>query len=138
MASALWNKYKQDLLDRVLAIDYDTNNIQCLLGDLTDYTFVAADDFRNDSTGLDGLAVDLAADANFAAKTVTDGVADASDLTYTAVTGDGVDFLAIYKNVGSAATDNLIAYIDGFSAVTPNGGDITVTWDSGGNRIFAF
>ena len=138
MASALYDSYKQDLLDRVAGVDYDSNNIQCLLGDQTDYIWDAAHDFRDDSTGLNSLAVAVAADANFASKTVTDGVADAADLTYTSVTGDGVDFLAIYKNVGTAATDDLIAYIDGFSAVTPNGGDITVTWDDGANRIFAF
>lgn len=138
MASALWNPYKQDLLDRVLAIDYDTDAIQCLLGDLTDYTFVASHDFRDSSTGLDALAVAVAADANFGAKTVTDGQCDAGDLTYTAVTGDATDFLAIYKNVGTAATDPLLAFIDGFTPVTPNGGAITVTWDSGAERIFAF
>ena len=135
MASALYNSYKQDLLDRALAIDYDTNAINCVLYDVGARAFTAADDFRLDIAAAE---VDVAADADFATKTVTDGVADADDLTYTAVSGVSIEALAIYRNVGTAATDDLIAFIDGFSAVTPNGGDITVTWDSGANRIFAF
>ena len=134
MASALWNPYKQDLLDRATGIDYDTNNIDCALLQ-AGYTFVAAHDFRDDF-GANEVAA--AADANFSGKTVTDGVADANDLTYTSVTGSAVTQLGIYRDVGSAATDNLIAFVDGFSSVTPNGGDITVTFDSGANRIFAF
>lgn len=134
MASALWDSFKQDLLDRNKAIDFETNNIQCSLLQ-AGYTFSAAHDFRDDF-GANEVA--SAADANFASKTVTGGQADAADLTYTGVSGSAVTQLGIYKNVGTAATDDLIAFIDGFSSVTPNGGDITVTWDSGANRIFAF
>lgn len=134
MASALYDSYKQDLLDRGLGVDYDTDNIQCALLDTGTYTFSAAHNFRDDFSGV----VASAADANFASKTVANGVADAADLTYTAVSGASIEALGIYRNVGTAATDDLIAFIDGFSAVTPNGGDITVTWDSGANRIFAF
>jgi hypothetical protein len=44
----------------------------------------------------------------------------------------------IYKDTGTAATSPLIAYIDTATGlpVTPNGGDITVTWDNGSNKIF--
>ncbi len=47
--------------------------------------------------------------------------------------------LVIYQHTGVDATSELIAYIDtGVTGlpVTPNGGDITVTWDSGSDKIF--
>jgi hypothetical protein len=45
----------------------------------------------------------------------------------------------IYNNTpGTEATKDLIAYIDVATGLpfTPSGGDITVQWDSGANRIF--
>ncbi|WP_217639753.1 hypothetical protein [Arthrobacter sp. ok909] len=71
---------------------------------------------------------------------ITNGVFDAADSTFTAVAISGsktVQALVVYKDTGSAATSPLIAYIDGFTAVTPNGGNITVTWDNGASKIFA-
>jgi len=74
----------------------------------------------------------------FASKTVELGVADAADITAATVTGDAFDSLNIYKNTGAEATSRLIAYIDTATGLpcTPNGGDITVQWDAGANKIF--
>jgi hypothetical protein len=57
---------------------------------------------------------------------------------FSAVTGDQSEALVIYKDTGSAATSPLIAYIDTATGlpVTPNGADVTVTWDNGSNKIF--
>lgn len=73
-----------------------------------------------------------------ASKTSTAGVADAADITFTAVSGATVEALIIYKDTGVSSTSNLIAYIDSATGLpaTPNGGDITVTWDNSANRIF--
>lgn len=71
---------------------------------------------------------------------MTNGVFDAADSTFTSVAVSGsktVQALVVYKDTGSAATSPLIAYIDGFTAVTPSGGNITVTWDNGASKIFA-
>lgn len=145
------------------------------------------------------------------APTVTQGVADAADPTFTAVSGASVEAVLVYKDTGTASTSRVAAIIDGrqtvtvsadasasattlwverlagpipnatvltFSngksatlgalanagdrsltvgalanaiaadsradapttaaglPVTPNGGDITVAWDNGANRIF--
>lgn len=80
----------------------------------------------------------VATSGNLASKTATDGVADAADVTFSAVTGDQSEALVIYKDTGVAGTSPLIAYIDAATGlpVTPNGGDITVQWDSGANKIF--
>lgn len=73
-----------------------------------------------------------------ASPTVTQGVADANDVTYTSVSGASIEGIIIYKDTGTASTSRLIAYIDSATGLplTPNGGDITVQWDNGANKIF--
>ena len=131
MASALYNSYKQDMLGRASGIDLDTDTIQAALVDTGTYTFAATHTTRSQLTGV----VAATASAALSSKTVTDGVFDAADCTFTAVSGASVEAVVLYKVVGTAATDLLIAYIDGIS-VTPNGGDIIVSWSSGASRIF--
>ena len=71
-----------------------------------------------------------------------DGVCDANNAVFSAVTGDQFEAIIIWKDGGgggttaSGTTDILLAYIDGFTATTPNGGDINVNWDDGANKIF--
>lgn len=70
---------------------------------------------------------------------LSNGVADGSDVTFTAVaSGNAIQLIIAYKNVGTQATDPLIFAIDTATGlpVTPNGGDITVQWDNAANRIF--
>lgn len=81
----------------------------------------------------------MARSGAFVSKTVTAGVADAADLTFTAVTaGAACQALVIFKDTGTDSTSKLIAYIDTGAGlpVTPNGGDITVSWDNGANKIY--
>lgn len=68
----------------------------------------------------------------------SDGVADADDATFLAVSGDVSEAIVIVKWTGDAATSPLIAYIDSATGlpVTPNGGDIQVVWDASANKIF--
>jgi type IV secretory pathway VirB2 component (pilin) len=80
----------------------------------------------------------VATSGNLASKTSTNGVADAADITFTAVTGDVSEALVIYKDTGVAATSPLLAFIDTATGlpVTPNGGNINVVFDNGTNKIF--
>jgi hypothetical protein len=68
--------------------------------------------------------------------TVTTGLFDGDDLTFPTVSGASVEALVIYrKNSGANTTWRLVAYIDtGVTGlpVTPNGGNITVTWNPSG------
>ncbi len=68
------------------------------------------------------------------------GVCDAEDVTLTAVPGAAgqCDYICIFKDTGVDATSPLVALIDTATGlpVTPNGGDITVQWDNGANKIF--
>lgn len=133
MANTLYNKGREGFLDG--SIDWDTDDIRVILIDVADYTVdLATHDFLNDVPGAARVAVS----GSLASKTVTNGVADAADVTFTAVTGDQSEALVIYKHTGVDSTSRLIAYIDSATGlpVTPNGGDITVAWDNGSNKIF--
>jgi hypothetical protein len=133
MANALYAKGRQGFLDG--SIDWDTDTIKVLLIDTADYTVdLANHDFLDDvpSAARVGTAQTLGT------KTVTDGVADAADVTFTSVTGDPCEGILIYKDTGNEATSRLIAFLDTGTGlpVTPNGGNITITWDNGANKIF--
>lgn len=66
------------------------------------------------------------------------GVADATATVFSTVTGVNVEAVVIYKDTASAATSPLLVFIDVATGlpVLPNGGNITVQWDSGANKIF--
>jgi len=133
MANALYDKGREGFLDG--SIDWDTDDIRVILIDAADYTVdLAVHDNLDDIPGAARVAVSGA----LTGKTVTDGVADAADVTFSAVSGDVSEALVIYKHTGTESTSRLIAYIDSATGlpVTPNGGDITVQWDAGANKIF--
>ncbi|WP_429951372.1 hypothetical protein ACQYWY_06800 [Comamonas sediminis] len=71
-------------------------------------------------------------------KATTGGAADGADCTFTSVSGATINAIVIFKDTGTEATSPLIAYIDTATGlpITPNGGDIIVTWDNGVNKIF--
>ena len=80
----------------------------------------------------------IAGPVTLTAKSTTGGAADAADITFTAVSGASIEAIIIYVDTGTEATSPLIAYIDTATGlpITPNGGDIIVTWDNGTNKIF--
>ncbi|WP_329114473.1 hypothetical protein [Streptomyces sp. NBC_01353] len=128
MASALYPSFKQALLGG--DIDLAADDIRAVIVDTADYTYSAAHDFLDDVAA----GARVAASSALGSKTITGGVFDAADVTFSAVTGDSVEAIVLYKHTGSDATASLIAYIDGVS-VTPNGGDLTASWHASG--IFA-
>lgn len=133
MANALYDKGREGFLDG--SIDWDTDDIRIILIDEADDTIdLASDEDLADRAAGARVAISDA----LASKTVTAGVADATDKTFSSVTGDEAESIDIYQHTGTEATSRLIANIDTATGlpVTPNGGDITVTWDSGSNKIF--
>jgi hypothetical protein len=135
LANALYDSARESFLGA--DIDWLADNIKvCLVRGYTADT--ATHDFLDDVTGAGGGTI-VATSANLANKTATDGVADADDVTLSTVpSGAACAHLVIYKDTGSVATSNLIAVIDTATGLplTPNGGDVTIAWDSGENRIF--
>lgn len=132
MANGLYVKGIESLMKGEIDLVNDT--IKCTLVDAADYTVdLANHDFINDVAA--GARVATAA---LASKAVTGGAFDAADVTFPAVTGDPSEALVIWRDTGTESTSQLIMYIDTATGlgVTPNGGDITVTWDNGTNKIF--
>jgi hypothetical protein len=137
MANAVYDKGREAFLSG--GINWGTgtagDNIKAVLVDTGAYTLnIATHQFLSDIAA----GARISTSANFAGKTTTSGVADANDLTFTAVTGASCEALVIYKDTGTATTSALITFMDTATGlpVTPNGGDITVTFDNGTNKIF--
>ena len=134
MANAIFPRYKGFLLTAAANVSLDQDNTTdgpyCALVDTGTYTYSSSHDFRDDLVGVVGT------DQRIATPTTTNGTFDGADLTYTSVTGASVEALVIYrKNAGATSTQKLVAYIDtGVTGlpVTPNGGNITVTWNASG------
>lgn len=132
MSNALYDKGREAFLTGSINMSSDT--IKAALVDTGTYTVNLSSHqyYSSVSSAVVGTP------ATLANKTVAAGVFDADDVTYSSVSGNSVEAIVIYKDTGTASTSPLIAYIDTATGlpVTPNGGNITVTWDSGANKIF--
>ena len=129
MANAIYPIYKAALLGGLSNIDMDGGTVKAALVDTGTYTYSAAHDFYNDLSGVVGTPQTIGNTS------VTAGLFDGDDVTYTAVSGNTVEAIIIYIDTGNTATSRLVAYIDtGVTGlpVTPNGGDITITWNASG------
>lgn len=133
MASAWYPKGLEGFIGGDIALD--TDDIRAILVDTGTYTYSSAHDFLDDVTAGARIAVSSA----LASKTITNGVFDAADKTLTAVSGASVEAIIIYQHTGTDSTSRLILFIDTGTGlpVTPNGGDITIQWDNGANKIGA-
>lgn len=133
MADALYDFGREGFLAG--DIDWDGDNIKIVLIDEADDTI----DLANDQDLADrAAAARVATSGNLASKTTTAGVADAANVTFGSVTGDESESIDCYQDTGVESTSRLIFNIDSATGlpVTPNGGDITVTWDDGADKIF--
>ena len=135
MANALYAKGKEKLLSSTNAISLDTDTIKVALVK-NDYAQNLATDewYTSISASVVGTPITLTS------KTITNGVFDAADVTWSAVaSGSTFEAVVIYKDTGTAGTSPLLAYIDTITGfpLASNGGDITVQWDSGIYKIFS-
>lgn len=131
MSNAVYGLARKKFLDG--DIDMLVDDIKVVLVDSGVYTpSIDVDEF------IDDIASVIATSANLATKTTTLGVFDAGNVTFSSVTGNQSEYLVVYKDTGTPSTSPLIALIDTATGipVTPNGGDITITWDAGANKIF--
>lgn len=130
MANAIYPKYKEALEDALSNTDINDGTVKVALIDTGAYTYSAAHDFWDDaSAGVIGTPQTINN------TTVTNGLFDGDDVTFTAVSGASVEALIIYIDTGTPSTSRLVAYIDtGVTGlpVTPNGGNIGITWNASG------
>ena len=133
MANTLYDLARQRFLEA--QINWMTDTLKVLLVDTGAYT---------PQTSVHQYLSDIPTSARIAgpitltAKSTTGGAADAADVTFTAVSGTSIEAIIIYVDTGTESTSPLIAFIDTATGlpITPNGGDIIVTWDNGTNKIF--
>jgi hypothetical protein len=132
MANALYPKWKEQLLQFTANNNLSAGTVKVALV-TAGYTYSSANQFYSSVS-----ASVVGTPQTIGSKTFTDGVFDGGNVTFTAVTGSQVVSLVLYIDTGSAATSPLVAFLDtGVTnlPVTPNGGDITITWNASG--IFA-
>ena len=129
MANAIYPLYKQALLDGDANIDLNDSTVKVSLVDTGTYVYSTGHQFVTSLTGIVGTSQTINA------TTVTNGLFDGDNVTYTGVTGSSAEAIVIYIDTGTAGTSRLVAYIDtGVTGlpVTPNGGDISITWNASG------
>jgi len=132
MANAIYPKYKEAILQSAANSNMSSGTVKVALVDTGTYTYSSAHEFYSSVSGVVGTPQTIGT------KTFTNGVFDGADVTFTAVSGATVEALVIYIDTGTAGTSRLIGFIDtGVTnlPVTPNGGDISITWS--GSGIFA-
>lgn len=136
MAQALYNIYKQDLLDRATGVDFDTDTIRAIFV-TTGYTFTAThQDFADLTTQQGDGGTGRANGEALASKTVTDGVADADNPVFTSVSITNGNAFILYKDSGVDATSILIGYFDSIGTFSASAQQVTISFDAAG--IFFF
>ena len=133
MANTLYDYCRQRFLEA--QINWMTDTAKVILVSTSAYTpQTAVHQYLSDIP----TSARIAGPVTLTAKATTGGAADAADCTFTSVSGATINAIVIYKDTGTEATSPLIAYIDTATGlpITPNGGDIIVTWDNGVNKIF--
>ena len=129
MANAVYPIFKQELLQGTSGTAL-TGTLKAALIDTGTYTYSAAHDFWNDaSAGAVGTP------GTIGTKTYVNGLLDGDNVTFTAVSGATCEAIILFLDTGTPTTSRLVAFIDtGVTGlpVTPNGGDITITWNASG------
>lgn len=140
MANAVFPKAKEGFLDG--SIDLDTAAIKVAL--VRGYTYSSTHEFVSDVTDAGTIHATSGALTSI---DVTNGVFDAADVTFvTPPTDANQHALLIFQSSAvtggadvASSSQRVIAWIDTGTGVpiVPAGGDITVVWDDGANKIFA-
>ncbi|MEO8481089.1 MAG: hypothetical protein ABI634_02695 [Acidobacteriota bacterium] len=126
MANALYNTFKEGLLDKLFDLNSDT--IKASLIDSADYTFSAAHDEYSGGSRDVALVAIVAESAALGSPTITNGVFDSADFAWSTVSGDQSEAIILWDD--TITNDRLIAFYDtGITGmpVTPSGGNINVT-----------
>ena len=128
MANQLYGKYVEAALEGT----FDTVTVNLKVALVTSgYTpSINVDQFVTDIGGGNIVA----RSGNLGSVTGSLGTLSAATETLTSVSGSAVSYIILYRDTGSDATSNLIAKWDTATGLplTPNGGNITITWNASG------
>src|SRR5215471_10783948 len=135
MANAVYPLFKQSLLteaDTNKSLNQTGSNAPyaSLITTSSGYTYSASHQFYTSLTNIVGTPQPITT------PTVVNGTFDGDDVTFTAVSGTVVGAIVIYRqNAGANTTWRLVLYEDTSVTglpVTPNGGNIVITWNASG------
>jgi hypothetical protein len=134
MANAVYPKYKQSLLSADANSDLiqSTANVApyVALVNTGSYTYSSTHQYYSSLAGVVGT------DQQITTPVVTNGTFSGDNVTFTAVSGSTIQALVLYrKNAGANTTWRLFLYEDTSVTglpVTPNGGNIVITWNASG------
>ncbi len=135
MANAMYDHGRENFINGEM--DWVDGNFRIMFIDEAD----DVPDIANDEDLADRVGAAIVAfSGNLAGASNAAGVCDANDITVVTVAGDQFESIDLYEETGVPATSFLICNIDTATGLptTPNGGDITVAWDAGANKIFAW
>ncbi len=135
MANAMYTLARKAFADGGVA--WLTDDIRCVSIDEDDDAVVLA---------TDNFLDDILAGArefesgNFASKDSTAGTCDAADLApaFTGAAGDVFESITIFHETGVESTSTLLVNIDTATGLplTPDGGNIDITWSGAADKIF--
>ena len=113
-------------------LDLLVDDLRVFLVDAADYTFANTHDFLDDVPSGARVGTPTALASKTSAYSSNVWTFDAADTTLTSVTGDQSEAVIIYKHTGTDSTSPLVLYLELSSAVTPNGGNITLQYNASG------
>lgn len=116
------------------------SNIRTALIDTADYTVnLSTHEFLNPSVGnppAAGTGFEEESGNMTLIDAADDGIVDANDVTFTATSGDTCEGILVFEQTGADTTDILLFWWDSASGLPVTlGGDVTVQWDNGANKI---
>lgn len=131
MAQALYDAYKEDLLDST-AQNFSGGSIDVIFVTTT-YSFSAAHANFSDLTNTVGDGGTARANAeNLVSASVTGGVADANDTVFASVTGTNIGAFVLFYDSGVDGTSSLLGFFDSISTFSPSAQQVTIAYDAAG------
>jgi hypothetical protein len=136
MANTVFGAWKQAIMtaaaDSAINLTAAATAPFVQLHDVNDVPYNAAFAFLSEvDAGRVGTAMQLTTPVVSVA-----GTFDADNVTFAAVVGDQCEALVLYRNnAGAIGTKRLFLWLDASVTglpVTPNGGNITITWNASG------
>lgn len=137
MANALYQEWKQNIIQAVSTRSLTSTNVRTSFLDTATYVFSQAHEFYSSLSG--GVFPNTRATGiALSSKTYANGTFDAADSLFSAFSNGSVSVegISIYIDDGSAdATSPLVLYLDSSITgmpFTPSGSDVTIQWDAAG------
>lgn len=107
--------------------------VRVILLDTTLYTYNPAHQFLDSVPALARVATS----SPLTGRTSVGGACNADNISFLSVSGPPINAICVYLDTGVEATSLLVAYLDGVGfPIVPDGGLITLVWDTGPNKMF--